>query len=259
MTHLDEGRLLALRDVADGSDTRAASHLAACDTCRALLDAVRRQEATISEALLSLDETWDLEAARERIRAEIAEGAAEEAGVVGRIAPRRFSWSLSRAAGLILVTAAGAAAAIPGSPVREWLTGTLSERTPRSAQPAAVDAPDVATSRESAGVRLAVGTGPVRIVITGLPPATEVRVQLVPGSEAAVLAPAGARFTSGEGRIEAVTETGPVRVELPRGAVPATVEVNGRVYLRNTAEGLDDTASTWDRDGSDLVLRLPGG
>jgi hypothetical protein len=226
-----------------------------------MLDAVRRQEETIARALSALDATWDLETAREAVRARVASGSEEatQPAVVGRIGPRRLRWTLSRAAGLILVTAAGAAAAIPGSPVRQWLTEAFTAWSGGATPSATTDAASVAATTEDAGVRLAVESGPVRVVVEGLPPGSEVRVRLVPGSEAAVFAPVGSRFTSAERRIEAVVTEGPVRVELPRAVVPASVEVNGRVYLRNTLEGPNVLAPTWERDGSDLVLRLPTG
>ena len=82
-------------------------------------------------------------------------------------------------------------------------------------------------------------------------------MRLVPGDEAAVFAPVGSRFTSAVGRIEAVTTAGPVRVELPRDVTPVALEVNGRIYLRNTAGGLSIMGPTLERTDSDIVFRLP--
>ena len=125
--------------------------------------------------------------------------------------------------------------------------------------PAAVEAPATAAvpGLEDTGVRLPAARGPLQIVVQGLRPGDEVHVRLVPGDEAAVFAPVGSRYTSAVGRIEAVATAGPVRVELPRGATPVALEVNGRIYLRNTAGGLSITGPTFERTESDIVFRLP--
>jgi hypothetical protein len=260
MTHLDEGRILSLRDAPYGHDAEALEHVASCEACRSALDAARTQEEVITTALTSLDEAWDLDAARVAVRARVAEerGRAAQASVVPT-PQRRMRWSLSRAAGLVLLTAAGASAALPGSPVRGWLSEVFSSEASAVVDPAGVDAPATASAPESedAGVRLAAAGGPLQIVVQGLRPAEEVRVRLVPGDEAAVFAPVGSRFTSAVGRIEAVATVGPVRVELPRDVTPVALEVNGRIYLRNTAGGLSITGPTFERTESDIVFRLP--
>jgi hypothetical protein len=260
MTHLDEGRLLSLRDAPSGHDKEAVQHVASCEACRSALDAARMQEEEITNALTSLDEAWDLDAARAAVGARVAEesGRAAQASVVPT-PQRRMSWSLSRAAGLVLLTAAGASAALPGSPVRGWLSEVFSSEVPAVVNPAAVDAPATAAAPESedTGVRLAAASGPLQIVVQGLRPGEEVHVRLVPGDEAAVFAPVGSRFTSAVGRIEAATTAGPVRVELPRDVTSVALEVNGRIYLRNTAEGLSITGPALERTDSGIVFRLP--
>ncbi len=260
MTHLDEGRLLSLRDAPSGHDSEALEHVASCEACRTALDAARKQGDAIESSLASLDEAWDLDSARAAVRARVAEesGRAAKATVVST-PRRRVRWSLSRAAGLVLLTAAGASAALPGSPVRGWLSSVFSGEESGGMDPAVADAPATAATPESedSGVRLAAAGGPLRILVQGLRPGEEVHVRLVPGDEAAVFAPVGGRFTSAVGRIEAVTAVGPVRVELPRGVTPVALEVNGRIYLRNTAGGLSVTGPILERTGSDIVFRLP--
>jgi len=138
------------------------------------------------------------------------------------------------------------------------LSDVFSSEAPEVVDPEAVDPPGTAAMPESedTGVRLAAAGGPLQIVVQGLRPGEEVHVRLVPGDEAAVFAPVGARFTSAVGRIEAVTTAGPVRVELPRDVTPVALEVNGRIYLRNTAGGLSITGPTLERTESDIVFRL---
>ena len=260
MTHLDEGRLLSLRDAPSGHDEEALEHVASCEACRVALDAAQTQEGDITNALASLDEAWDLDGARAAVRARVAEksGRAAQASVVPT-PQRRMSWSLSRAAGLVLLTAAGASAALPGSPVRGWLSEVFSSEDAGVVGAPTEDAPAAAATSESedTGVRLAAAGGPLQIVVQGLRPGEEVHVRLVPGDEAAVFAPVGSRFTSAVGRIEAIATAGPVRVELPRDVTPVALEVNGRIYLRNTAGGLSIMGPTLERTDSDIVFRLP--
>ena len=97
------------------------------------------------------------------------------------------------------------------------------------------------------------------MVLRDAAPGTEIRVTWVPGSEAAVFAPVGSRFTSGEGRMEAVLASGPVRVELPRGIVPVFLEVNGRMFIRNTSAGLDVSGPVAERAHARITFRLPPG
>jgi hypothetical protein len=103
-------------------------------------------------------------------------------------------------------------------------------------------------------------TGPLRVVVRDAVPGTEIRVLWVPGSEAAVFGPVGSQFTSAaaEGRIEAVVTEGPVRIELPRGVAPLSLEVGGRVYLQSTAAGVDVSLPAAERTDSVIVFRVPG-
>lgn len=266
MSHLDEGQLLALRDGAVTPAAEAAAHLAACAVCGEALEASRLRSLAVSGALgaldAGLDPGHDLARARERVRLRVTEHTARTAGATPlRPRPIRWAaWSASKAAGLLLVTAAGLSA-LPGSPVRRWLDERLApaveEATP-SVAPAAAEAV-APPAPEEAGVRLPLTGGPLAVVLRDAAPGTEVRVRWITGSEAAVFAPAGSRFTSGRGRIEAAGVGGVVRVELPRGVVPVSLEVNGRILLRSTAEGLDVPGEAVERTGDGITFRLPPG
>jgi hypothetical protein len=250
MTHLDEGRLLAVRD-AESRD----EHLAACAQCRDTLADLRSRSQVVSGALAALDGPTDLETARARIRARVAELSAGRAGGVSLPSRRRTTfWSLSRAAGLLLVTAAGLSA-LPGSPVRTWVTNVLAPGAP-TPDVEALTAP-ASGAAESPGIRLSVARGPLRVVVSGAQAATEIRVRWVPGNEAAVFGPVGSRFTSGEGRLEARVSSGAVRIELPRGVVPVSLEVGGRIYLRSTDAGLDLPGPVTEQSASEIVFRVP--
>ncbi len=107
-------------------------------------------------------------------------------------------------------------------------------------------------------MRLSVPSGPLRVVLRDVLAGSEVRVVLVPGTEAAVFAPAGSRFTSASGRVEARVTPGEVRVELPTGVDPVSLEVGGRIYLRSTDAGLDVSGPVTSRTDDEIIFRIPG-
>jgi len=263
MTHLDEGQILTLRDDPEALGAHAAAHLHGCPACRGALEDVRLQGARVAGALASLDDTgWSMDAARERVRLRVAAESARASGGVSLPARRArgAAGSVSQAAGLRLVTAAGLSA-LPGSPVRRWIEELVSpapvEVAPAVA-PAAIEAED-APAPEEAGVRLPVARGPLAVLLRDVAPGTEIRVRWIPGAEAAVFAPVGSRFTSGDGRVEARTLSGVVRVELPRGVLPVSLDVDGRILLRNTASGLQVTGPVVAQDDAGITFRLPPG
>lgn len=261
MTHLDEGQILTLRDDPEALVAHAAAHLEGCAACRDALEGVRRQGERVAGALAALDEAaWSVDAARERVRLRVAAASARAAGGVSLPARRGrwAAWSASKAAGLLLVTAAGLSA-LPGSPVRRWIGERVS---PATTEVAPIEAPAATTPGEApvpeeAGVRLPVARGPLAVLLRDVAPGTEIRVRWIPGAEAAVFAPVGSRFTSGEGRMEARGVSGVVRVELPRGILPVSLEVDGRILLRNTASGLQVTGPVVARDDTGVTFRLP--
>lgn len=262
MMHLDDGQLLALRDDPHLVDDERRAHLGSCPTCVQALEASRRRGDDVAHALGALDHgSWNLHAARERVRLRVSQAAAREAGAVSLPArrARTAAWTLSRAAGLVLL-AAGGAAALPGSPLRTW----IHERFTREAAPpapaaveAATAAPAVEAEAEEVGVRLPVTAGPLTVVLRGAAEGTEVRVRWIPGREAAVLAPVGSRFTSGEGRVDATLAPGVVRVELPEGVSPVLLEADGRTLLRVTDSGVEVTGPVLSRSAGGITFRIP--
>lgn len=213
-------------------------------------------DAKVARSLQALDDDFDLEVARAAVRARVAAHTAEQSGTpsVVRHPARTAFWGLSRAAGILLVTAA-AAYAWPGSPVRQWMRGSAAPETITTAAPAALTAP----APEEAGVRVSVAGGALRVVLQEAAPGTEIHVRMIPGAEAAVYAPSGSRFTSAAGRLEARLTPGPVRVELPRGVDPVSLEVGSRMYLRGTDAGLEVTGPVTSRTDDEIVFRIPGG
>jgi hypothetical protein len=258
--HLDEGQLLTLRDDAAQAGEDARAHLASCAACGVELAALRHRAASVTLALSALDGDWDLGAARERLRSRVAAASAARADAPSLVG-RRSRWaagSLSRAAGILLVSAAAASAALPGSPVRAWLGERLGNDAPVAAEPAVVEsAPEAAVAAESTGVRLSVPSGALRVILRDVAPGTQVRVLLVAGTEAAVYAPAGSRFTSAAGRVEARVTPGEVRVELPSGVDPVSLEVGGRIFLRSTDAGLEVRGPIVTRTEDEILFRVP--
>ncbi len=268
MTHLAEGRLLELRDGAD--DAQAAAHLRECADCRSELEELGTRRNDIAQALSTLDETWNLEAVRGRVRARVrAEGAdvPPSLGTRGPLlmpegATRRprsgWGWGLGRAAGLVLVTAA-AAYAMPGLPVRGWVDRAVAAvRSGETYVTPPASAPDMEpVPTEATGVRLDVRTGALRVVLRGVASGTEVQVRWVPGTESTVFAPVGSRFTSAEGRIEAQVTPGPVGVDLPQGVASVVFQVEDRTYLEKSDAGIDVRGPTLSRSKSGLVFLIP--
>lgn len=263
MSHLDEARLLTLRDGNPGADSSDEAHLAECGPCQVVLERLRGRSVTIAGALATLDGPHDLEAARARVRVRVDAGQKPTMGVtpLPRRRPRLWGVELSRAAGIMLVTATAAAAALPGSPVREWVRDLISPDSgqPTSEAASVPESPSRPGAEEAAGVRLSLAAGPLRVSVTGVAAGGEVRVRWVAGAEAAVFAPVGSRFTSSENRIEATVVPGIVRVELPRNLVPTTLEVNGRIYLSKVSDGLEIPGPAEERGTEQIVFRVPGG
>jgi hypothetical protein len=95
------------------------------------------------------------------------------------------------------------------------------------------------------------------VSILGAEADAEIRVRWVPAGEAAIFAPVGSRFTSGEGRLEARVTPGTIRVELPRGVTPVSLEVGGRIYLQRTDAGLEIPGPVAERSDEEIVFRIP--
>jgi len=157
------------------------------------------------------------------------------------------SWR-RRAAGILAAAAiAGAAYAIPGSPVRGWIHDVVGKfggapDTSRRMPAAREETPAPSGIAVSPGQRLIIDFGPAR--------GGEARISLSAGSEVEVEAPAGAAgFSSSADRLLVVPRVSSVRLEvrIPRTAPWVEVRVNGaRVFL---VEGSRvTTQATRDRD-----------
>ena len=256
MRHLDESTLLALRDGAP-VDEAARDHLADCATCRAALDAARARADAIEHTLTALDRPIEPTAAKAGVRARLPAAADAPSS-------RRMGWwsgrHLGRAAALLLVTA-GAAAALPGSPLRSlWLPfgpsaseAAVEEMVPRTA-PGETGASFL--DDDGVGIAVAVVDSSVSVVIRGADPGTDLSVTWTNQSSARVVAPTGSRFTYSAGRIEVDTSRGAIRIELPRNAGDVSVEVDGRLYLRGSPLSLQITGPMVDRTDDSIRFQV---
>jgi len=243
MIHLSEGRIQALLDgeLSEAERKAALDHLATCPECAAEMDALRSAAAEFSAALDALDTTHSIDEARAALGRRMMRRKAQ-----------RVRGTLLRAAGLVLGFAAVGSAAVPGSPVREWIGTAV-----RGLVAVAAEEP-AATAEVIAGVSVAPNGGHVRIQLEGTAPEARLRARLTDAAQASVqvIGEASAvRFRTGPGRIE-VREIDNVDlvVELPASAHDARIEFNGIELVVKDGDALRvvDSAQT----GRELELPL---
>ncbi|HEU4881588.1 MAG TPA: zf-HC2 domain-containing protein [Longimicrobium sp.] len=256
MTHLGEGTLQELLDgeLPPGARAEAEAHLASCPACAGELAELRGLTARTSALLGLVEATPPVLAAQARFaRHRRGGGALNEA--------RR---ALPRAAVLVLALAgAAAAAAIPGSPAREWVRSLgLSERAEQPAvpvQPAPEAVPAAPAEMAPKAVSILPSEGRVRIAVSASSPELRVRARLVPGGKAEVTATgaaATARFRTGPGRIEVLgAGPGELVITLPADADAAFVEVNGRVLAAKEGAQLRSLAPRVAGSAAEPVFR----
>jgi len=244
MSHIDEGTIVALRDGSLVTDD-ASEHLSECPRCRTTLDDARRRAELIAESLSALDGPIDYEAAKAALRARL------DSGREGGRTPGRTRWHVGRAAAVLLVTA-GAAYALPGSPVRDWVFPTDADPEPT----AGVEG-GVSETLQEGGIEVNVPEGRIQIVLTGLAPGSDLVVAWMDAATARIAAAPGSSFSFAEGRAEARVAPGPVRVELPRFAPVVSVEVDGRMYLRRTSAGLEVSGPVVERTDERIRFTIP--
>lgn len=257
MRHLDEGTLQALLDGELSADESAAAarHLEHCPECAGWAAELRAAAGELASAVQLLDRAPSVAAAYH----SFSESARADRGRRAALARRL----LLRAAVLVLVFGGLVSAALPGSPVRGWVE-TLWERTLRTftsrPAPSAPASAPTAVVPAPAGLAIMPVDGRVRIVLEAPAPDCQVRVRLVDGERAVLHATGGAasaRFRTAPGRIEMVGGgVGEVRVELPRSARDARVEVNGKPYVIKDGDTLRLLAPLADTTSAEMVFRV---
>lgn len=242
MTHLDEGTILALRDGALVTGD-AREHIASCGRCAGALGEAGRRADAVAQALATIDRPVDVEAAKARVRARLDR--APERNPVRTLGVGH----LGRAAAILLLAAGAVTAALPGSPVRDWLRPTPDATT---VPPEAVAA--IAQEAHEGGIVVSVPDGRIDVVLTGVQAGSRLDVVWRDAATARISAAAGSSFSYAEGRAEARVSAGPVRVELPRYAPVVSISVDGRTYLRRSSSGLELLAPVVEQ--SDDLIRF---
>jgi hypothetical protein len=261
MKHLDDGLLQAFLDgeLPPGERAAAEAHLAACGPCARALGELEAAGSLFGAALARADVPAPVATAQMSVRRRRAQAAARGGFTEARKA-------LLRAALLVLGVAGVAAAAVPGSPVRALIAEVLAPapaRVPDARPPAPAPAPAPVAEAPRApavqGVFLPPEEGRVHVVLSGTAGGVQVRARLTDAPEASVYAPEGARFRRAPGRIEVVgARGGEVRIELPRAAREAVVEVNGRVFVAKDGEALRVMHPGADPSEAEAVFRVDG-
>ncbi len=256
MEHPSDAMIRAFLDGEAGrAESEIQAHLSACAGCRARAGEQGRREAVVAEALSLVDVPPPLERARAAIRRHERESG-RWAGLVRR--------NLPRVASVAVLLTAGAAAALPGSPIRSWLTREWAELSGSGDSSAVTSlttgeaASDMAGGEaERVGATIPYTPEGIELHVSGLNPESSLTVLLVQGTEAGIFSSEGTRFRSQTGRLEAEDPPGDVTVEIPVTTPGARLVVNGEVYLRKTGEVLEILGPVSTRTQTEIRFSSP--
>jgi hypothetical protein len=172
-----------------------------------------------------------------------------------------------RAAVLLLAVAGAATAVVPGFPLRQLIDRLVSDR----AEPVVVEIPSPPVDQAEspapgiASVTVAPVDGRVAVSVRRFAAGSIVRVRFGSGSEARarlVSGLSGARFSVGPGSLFVVgtgsSTTGEILIELPRGLISATVDVDGKRILVASPDGLRRSGDPSSVPEDEVVLRVGG-
>jgi len=180
--HLEEEQLERLlhRELSAREEKEARVHVAGCAACRARLADAEREEVEVHALLRALDTPAPMVRAEAvALQAEMLTGVARTGG---------SSWLRRAAAVAVVVGVAGAAYAIPGSPVRRWVQAVVRQVGGGLEVPSGSRNESRGGSLNVSGVAVPPGEK-LSVIFTG---AGRVRVSLTDDAEVRVLAPAGA-------------------------------------------------------------------
>ena len=239
MTHVEEGVLQAYLDaeVTAGARADIDRHLHSCSTCAAELERMRNASHLFHNVLQDSDVVAPVLAAQARYATSRRSALRPKA-----VAQPRRAWA--RAAMFVVGLGAVASAAVPGSPVRAWISdaltraGLLNEPQSAAAPVLPEEAPAVQrdATAESTALSIEAVDGRIRVILRNVSPETVVTVRPVDSDRAVVEATgaaAKARFRTGAGLLEVDGVTGgTVIVEIPRSATDAVVEQDGKTIYR---------------------------
>jgi hypothetical protein len=249
MGHPAEQTLLAYLDRELPFDERSTvrEHVQVCVECSRMLDELAAATRSFADAISALD-----------VPAPALLAPVPAAATITPLR-RRASRRPLLAAALIIIFVAGAGAAIPGSPLREWLARSVELVTGGPSEEPSD--PTTPVGGQGAGSPAAVSVRPldglVRIIITQPAPETTIRVRLLDGGTASVWSVEG-RYRTAPGEIEVLgAGPGEVVILLPRTVPSAEVELDGRLVA--TKEGSDFRLLIPAADSSDAEVSFQAG
>lgn len=240
-THLNDEQVQRLLhgELSPRGEAVVRQHLADCGACRACVDEAESEDDEVMARLSLADH------ARPRV---------EAATVIARARRQRSSWARWAAGGLLAVGFAGAAYAVPGSPVRGWLRGLANRSAPPTQRPVV---PPAAAAPAAGGV--AVVPGPwFEVVFLGVQTAGEIRVTITDGTDLVVQARTnGPSFTSGPNRlvVDNQRSTADFDIAVPRTAPRVEIRIGEqRVFVKVGTE-----ITTAARDSAPFRIPLTRG
>jgi hypothetical protein len=147
--------------------------------------------------------------------------------------------------------------------VQGWESLTDSSRTPAGQEaPAETEEVQVIRSQDESpsevGAAIPAPAGEVEIWIHDLPDEAELRVLWVEGEEPWIYAGEGVRFNLEDGRLEAFSPPGAVRIEIPRTLRQVIVGLDGTVLLRKAGDEVEILGPVQQRTPSEIRFEAPG-
>jgi len=271
MAHPDDGLIRAFLDgeLGEGEAEAFLIHSGSCPECQAEIRVQEKAMSQATRALLLMDTEPSVIEALGRFQARISAQDKTQARISAlgdfeseKSSRRGAPGSLLKAASIALILlTAGAASALPGSPVRGWLAQGWNALTGNGAPEGAAQDGIQPGEGDSAGLpdpsaqetwaRMVPGGDGVEIGLFDLHDNAEIRVVWVEGEEVSVFAEEGTRFRTEAGRLEAHSPPGGVRVEIPNALTRVLLTLDGRTLLRKTGpevEILDTVQSQSPRE-----------
>lgn len=241
---------------------RLRSHLGHCTRCQRAVAEIRTlREATRAATNVGRPEgVWEQIIARRQAGEEVILPVPSATAV--RSAASRSAWRRPlegvRAAALVASLAGVAFAAVPGSPLREWLEEHLFMDSPAHEHGSSPDG--APASAPVSGLSVHPVGGRVRIELSSPHPDLSLRVQLVGTGAVEVTATGGAasaQFNSGAGRLRiSDAGAGPLAVDIPPELRSVMIVVDGTTYLEKIGDEIRVRAPHADTSGTTFVLRM---
>lgn len=220
--HLDDEQLQRLlhAQLPSRAARNARDHLAECGECRERFVSAQRDESRIAGLLRQVDHAVPV---------------VDPVALVGRLRWTTPAWGRWAAGILLVLGMAGAAYALPGSPVPQWVRSAVAWIGDTEPPPSRKAEP----STPMAGI--AAAPGPRFLIAFQSPePGGDARVTFSDGAQVTVRAPSGAAgYTSTPNRLVITNAGGGARFEIviPRKAPRVEIRIAGaRVFLKNGAQ-----------------------